>query len=336
MKYLNMLFICMKRALKHPSIALLLIAIPLTAFIYTSISADNKGAFVGIYDKGNADDIIEDIKKADNRLTFTVYDSEEKMKGDVETQKLECAFIFPENIEEMSVEKIILGEGQTSVLSELTMETVFSAILKNEGGKIAYKFAEENNIDLNKEKYFENYNNYLNNIKSAVKFEEFSSAPNENIAHSNILDCIIAIITVCGGLSGAIFVISDRKKGIVFTSGFNIAAVMILFLTAEIISFIILRQVPDILRLCLLNLGIWGICRIICMFSNDERLIRLAMPVLTAASVIFDIVDISAFVPSLGAVNYILITHYYVYEEITFFAAVSIILFCMGIFSGKT
>lgn len=328
---LTAVVIGMKRVLKHPGILAMLAVIPLTAYIYTNIAQKNEGASVGIYDSGNAGGILNGIKE-DSDIKFVLYTDKEQMRADVETQKLECGFILPDDMEKLTdgTAEIVYGEGRTSVMSGVTKEAIFSAVLKYYGGSTALNFAKRSGMDIDEARFAENYSHYLSSIKSAVEFEETAISANDASPKDNTVSCIIAAITFCAGLTGAVLVISDRKKGIVFLSGTTVASVMVFFVLAEVLAFFIIGFRPDILRLCFLNMGVWGICCVISRLLRDVRIPRLLMPLCMALILVFDYIGAAEIVPSLRPVEKILLSHYYIYSDIVWLAAAAIVFGTLG------
>ncbi|MBQ6555775.1 MAG: hypothetical protein IJL89_11125, partial [Firmicutes bacterium] len=318
------LFIYIKRCLKHFGIAALLISIPAMAFVFRGFTEKSTGAAVGLC--GGETQLIQNLLKKDGYIHFIEYTDSAEMQNDVETQKLECGFIFPDEAGKLTEIKTICGVGYTSVLADVTQEAVFSELLKIYGRDIAFEFTQKNELGINSEKFTETYNNYLADIKNAISFEETDIDPDKTAEDDSLLHCLTAVVVVCAGLAGVSLLARDRKKGIYYDASGNIAAALLLFDIAVYISFVILGKDLDIIRLLLLNAGVWGLCSLVSRFIRDERVAWMLMPVCIGFAAVFDMFKVSGFVPALKPVEFLLISHYYVYAGIVPLAVVSIAL----------
>lgn len=327
-------FIYIKRCLKHFGIIALLISIPAMAFVFRGFTEKSTGAAVGLC--GGETRLIQNLLEREGYIHFVKYTDEEKMKNDVETQKLECGFVFPAEEGKLTEIKTVCGVGYTSVLADVTQEAVFSELLKIYGRDIAFEFTQKNELGISDERFTATYNNYLGSIKNAVAFEETDIDPYKGISDDSILHSLTAMIIICAGLAGTSLLARDRKKGIYYDASGNIAAALLLFDVAVYLSFVILGKDIDIVRLLLLNIAVWGLCSLAGRFIRDERVPWMLMPVCIGFSAVFDIFKITELMPAIKPAEFLLISHYYVYSGIMPLAVVSVLLAAVGFFVNKT
>ncbi|MBQ9518264.1 MAG: hypothetical protein IJR59_00015 [Firmicutes bacterium] len=317
MKIPNINFlIYIKRLLKNSGIVLLLFCLPVLALIFGTYAKKAEGAQVGVYAKVPAQEVIDELLKSSDAITFNVYTDEEKMKNDVETQMLECAFVLPENVDDIENMQVICGEGYSSVLCEVAKEAVFAAVLKVYGDKAALGFAQKSNISITDENFKAAYFKYVETTPVSVAFEEAPSISEDEVPkRRNIPLSAAAIMLICAGLTGSAFYIRDKKRGVNFGAGRNIAAAILLFLVSAIAALHIWDAETDLLRLVVFCAGIWGGSRLFAAFVNNESVPWLVMPLVTLCVFLFDIVRISQIIPALGAVDNILLSHCLVYGD---------------------
>ena len=321
-------FIYIKRCFRHFGIVLLLVCLPLAAFVFRGFTEKHTGAAVGLC--GGEKRLMQNLTQREGYIHFIEYDDSEKMKNDVETQKLECGFVFPDEEGKLTEIKTLCGVGYTSVLADVTQEAVFSELLKIYGRNISFEFTKKNDIGLDEEKFNNTYDSYLGSIKTAVVFEETDIKTAHTAQDDRLLNCIAAIAVICSGLAGTSLFVRDRKKGIYYDVSGNIAAVLILFDISLIIAFAILGKNIDIIRLILLDIAVWGLCAVIGNFIHDERVPWMLMPICIGFAAVFDIFEVSALVPALKAVDLFLLSHYYVYSGTITLAAVAAVLAAVG------
>ena len=335
MKVFN-IFIYIKRMLGNIGIIFLLFCLPLLAFIFSDFTKNAEGSWVGIYAEANADEVLKDLIKNTDAINFKIYTDKEKMKTDVETQALECAFVLPENVYDIENMSVICGEGYASVLSEVAKEAVFASVLKVYGDRASLSFAKKSDINITDDNFKAAYLKYVESTPSSVTFEEAPANNADNTAKKrNIPLSIVSIMLICAGLIGAAFYIADKNRGIYFGDGMCIAASLLLFVISSLSAFAVLNQKIDILRLFVFCAGIWGGSRIFSVFVKNKNTAWLVMPVITVFVFLFDIVCISDIIPALKVVDNIMLSHYFVYENLIKLTGFSGILCVLGCIKPK-
>ena len=328
-------FIYIKRMLKHPYIILLLLCLPVLAFIFRGFAAKTEGAKVGIYSKAQAAELIEYLQNNNDVFTFVTYSSEDEMKRDVETQILECGFILPENIADVENISIVCGKGYASVLSEVTKEAVFAAILKVYGDKAALRFAQKSNIDINDENFEKAYQKYAEETAASITFEEIGQGETSAAKKRDIPLCAAAAVLICASLIGAGFYANDKKHGIRFGLEKSVGASVAVFALSAMAAFVLLGKNVDVPRFLIFCFGVFGCGLILSLFIKNEKTAWLFMPVVLVLVFMFDIVGISAVVPALGIVDKLLLSHYLLYENTVRLAVFSAILCGLGVGVNK-
>ena len=339
MKYIKNFFenilIYTKRILGHPGIVLLLFCMPLLALVFNTYINKAEGAFVGIYAEGNADEVIADLVKNTDAITFRVYTDKEQMKLDVETQLLECAFILPENVADIENMQIINGEGYAAVLTEVSKEAVFASVLKIYGDKAALSFAKKSNIGIVDDNFESSYLKYVESTPSSVTFEEAPARPETSTPKRNIPLCVCAMLLICAGLIGTTFAIKDKKIGINFGAGSCIAVSVVLFLISALVSLYILDKKPDHIRFLIFCAGIWGGSMIFAGFVKNEKIAWIIMPLVIMTVFLFDIVRISNISPAFLPIEKMILYPYFIYEKTLNLTGFSGVLCILGTLKQK-
>lgn len=336
------LFIYIKRCLKHFTVCAMLLLIPLTALaLYDVVVRDDAvNAIVGIYAPPQNTAFIDSIcENKSGYIVFKQYTDVDKMKRDVSSQRLECGFVLPNFSEMTEIEKgsIICGNGKSSVLSPISCEAVFGALLKVYGGNgIAMDFLEST---ADKEKFNNTYNMYLNEIDSPVIFEEVEV--NKTVVakftdKAVLVDCWNGFLLLLAGIFGTNFWLQDKKRGINLSNGSdNITAMLLLFSVSIIIEMLIFKLPLNYLRIFLLDMGIWGGCCILSKIIKDSRWLWIFVPFVFMLVLAFDVVNISSHINRLKFFNYLLITHYYVFGTLPQLLTFSVLLCLCGIILKK-
>ena len=137
--------VLLKRRLKKPSFLLILCTGLLLQYLLGSlILPDVRNTQIGILNRGGiaADRITENLKKTKSRYSYRYYTSEEAMREDTATGRIDSGFILDERLD--SAEAGALSDRVTYVCStssskgELVKEELFSLILEVLSEKFLY------------------------------------------------------------------------------------------------------------------------------------------------------------------------------------------------------
>ena len=324
-----------RRMLRHPSVVLMLLCLPLLAFIFRGFAEKSEGAVIGIYTQTPSPEITRYLLQNEDAFKFKLYSSADDMRRDVETQLLECGFILPPNISDVEGISIVCGEGYASVLSDVTKEAVFAAVLKVCGDKAAYSFAKKSNIDINNEDFKKSYQKYVETTPVCVSFEEVPTTEVSSAKKRSLPQSMAAAVLACAVLIGSTFYIGDRKKGVYFGAGRCVAAALLLFALSALAALAICGARINIIRFCLLLAALWGVGCIAAKIIKNDKVPWLLMPVVILFVILFDIICIADIVPALGIVPSFLPTHYYIFGTAGAQALYSVVLLCCGIAADK-
>ena len=178
---------------------------------------------------------VTQLKDKEGYIKFLVYDNKDEMIEDVETKKLECAYIFPadfkERLDNYKIKKCITCiESPSTILSSLSDEVVFAGVIGEYGKNIAVDFAKENNIVVgdgtnNVESIARNYDKFNTPEKTFsidYKYIETNEGSSDRIKDKTttyVIHGIVSVLILISGLFGAVNWFEDEKKGLY--SSFN-------------------------------------------------------------------------------------------------------------------
>ena len=139
-KFRTWTLILTKRTLKSPLLIILLFTMPLLAFIVTKIPSFNNDLSYrgGLYVMGEdelAKDIVNQLINDNSIFEFVEYSDLDEMYDDVNTGKLTCGYIFPEDLSERSSMKECKGcitviKKPEETLQLALNEMVYSKLIK--------------------------------------------------------------------------------------------------------------------------------------------------------------------------------------------------------------
>ncbi len=345
MKYLIITWLFIKRLIKNPAFICILIIMPLLVTMFNKVDTkEAKNILVGVYygEDELSKIICENLKNKDGYIKFLVYDDKDEMTEDVEIKKLECAYIFPidfkEKLDNYKIKKSITCiESPSTILSSLSDEIVFSAIIGEYGKNIAVDFARENNIvrddrensDENINKNYEKFNTPGTIFSIDYKYietEEVNSGQINDKTITYAIHGIVSVLILISGMFGAVKWFSDENRGL-YSSFNSIIKVMMGFIS--ILAPTLLMALSGIITIYLSNTYTYMSREIIAMglyvllvtgFSYLLKLIVksgtdicVILPVITIGSLIFCpvFIDISKFMPFVNKVNKLFPTFYY-------------------------
>lgn len=182
-------FLSVKRWLRHKGFAAVLLAMPVVLWgIQRMEPEETEKIRIGVTseDQGLGAEIAGSLSETDREgmFEFVLYQDAEELKEAVAARKVECAYLFPENLEQKlregdSRRSITVYTAPSTVLEPLAGEVVFSALASRYNGIILQDYiealAEETNSGKketapDREEALFWYNTYLEN-RSTFRFE---------------------------------------------------------------------------------------------------------------------------------------------------------------------
>ncbi|BCZ44893.1 hypothetical protein psyc5s11_09600 [Clostridium gelidum] len=345
MRYLIITELFIKRLIKNPAFICMLIILPLLITMFSKVDTkEEKRIIVGIYHEEEqlSKLICENLQDKDGYIKFLIYDNKAEMIEDVETKKLECAYIFPldfqNRLDNYKIKKCITCiESPSTILSSLSDEVVFAGIIGEYGKNIAVDFAKENNIVVgdgasNSENIARNYELFNTPEKTFsidykyIETDEGNSAGIKDGTNTYAIRGIVSVLILISGLFGAIKWFEDEKIGLY--SSFNSEAKVIIGFIS-ILAPTMLMAISGIITIYLSNtytymsieiiaMGLYVL--LVCGFSYLLKLIVksgtdicVMLPVITIGSLIFCpvFIDASKFIPFISWINKLFPPFYY-------------------------
>ena len=242
-------FLSVKRWLRHKGFAAVLLAMPVVLWgIQRMEPEETEKIRIGTAseDKGLGEEIAESLSQADTggMFEFVLYQDEEGLKQAVASGKVECAYLFPENLEQKlregeSRRSITVYTAPSTVLEPLAGEVVFSALAARYNGIILQDYIEARAGEMDsgkkesvpdKEEVLFWYHTYLEN-GSTFRFEyqvlEGEEIPvparniggeNDTLARKQIFPVrgLIGVFVFLSAFFSAYNLKEDEKKGLFF------------------------------------------------------------------------------------------------------------------------
>ncbi|MCI8830053.1 MAG: hypothetical protein HFG43_03585 [Lachnospiraceae bacterium] len=155
-------FLSVKRWLRHKGFAAVLLAMPVVLWGIQKMEPEETEKIrigVSAKDQGLGAEIAGSLSQADTEgmFEFVLYQKEEELKEAVAARKVECAYLFPEDLEQKlregnSRRSIIVYTAPSTVLEPLAGEVVFSALASRYNGIILQDYMEAQTEEMGQEK----------------------------------------------------------------------------------------------------------------------------------------------------------------------------------------
>ena len=219
-----------KRLLHKPGFLILLVLIPLTVIsIRLGVSDDSGVLRIGLYSENTATgrEIVKKLTEKDSIIAFEVFESEEDARQAVLTDRIQGAWIFPEDLEEKIDKNARIGtlkplvkviEREESIPLQLSHEILYGTLhpyvtYSNYKNFIIKKYGDTHTPT--EEKLLKSYNDgtesgaileirVLGEKEEATITTDFLAFP---------LRGILALLTVLCGLASTMFFLDDKRNG---------------------------------------------------------------------------------------------------------------------------
>ncbi|MCQ2450913.1 MAG: ABC transporter permease [Clostridia bacterium] len=235
MKFFVTPFLIQKRLLKKPSFIIIILLIPLTVLSIMTISKKDTGMLtVGVYASEKCDEAVNSSVKSimtnNNFIRIKKYDDEKAIMNDINYGKLDCAWIFPDDLKirikdylnDAGYDKnlVTVIQKDDSVPAMLSREMLFGSVFPSVSRQIFKDYIEN---DLNLTRSFTE--NELNKIYDGIYFEQdlvkFTNSngkvmENPNFLVSPVRGILSIFIMVCS-LASAMYYLNDYQNGVFST-----------------------------------------------------------------------------------------------------------------------
>ncbi|MCH5254726.1 MAG: hypothetical protein J1F41_07355 [Lachnospiraceae bacterium] len=328
-KYVVCLCLMFKRMLKKPAFLLMLLCLPILAVVVDRMEhmGNTKGAAVGVlfaeermavsseeYSEWNQRLILL-LQEQEGILDFYVYNSQELLFEEVERGVLNCALVFPTDLQEKLKDntwqaEIALYETSSSMLTEIVKEKTAGAVfaLYSEEAYLnyvetaeAFEAAEENgNTREEIVRFAENaYETHLlDGSTFAFRYHGRTLGEVQQTATVNFrLRGVLSVCIFISGLCGLLVDWEDRQRRqfvrimpswmttivniwipTVYTS---VVAMLALYLTGQFTGIL-----AELSRICFFQLLIVGYCSILKLIIRKKESIAASVPILSLAGMV--------------------------------------------------
>lgn len=268
-----------KRCFKSLLFIVVLLIMPVIALCYNAIDNNiSKKAEIGIY--YNCNYRLGNMKS--DIMDFVEYTDLKKMKDDIGLGIIDCGYVFDIKFDNAmsklefknSIDYIV---SKSSALQPVANEFIFEKILESCSDKIAQKFFDNKNIDVNTSLYYEKF------LKSDSVFNiSFENVNSENISDKSFkITYIFALFALAGSLLSSINIIEDRKKGIrkygfLYAFCYGIWLMISLLISAFICGELTIAAIP----IYILYTFVISLFAYIISFVNNKEVVCGIIPVI--------------------------------------------------------
>ncbi len=242
---LYLFYMVLKAQLKRPAYIFLLILIPCSMWFFSNFHIFNDSIEIsaGICLSGENEMnsmLLSKLTDGDFIVNYIAYDSVDNMKRDVLNKTLSCAYVIPDNLENLmdndTAEKSIqlITGSQNALVYSLSNEIFFSQLIKIYGRNILLDFIQTDDLmnqhtgilaesDNSPEAIINDYYDYYLDSDSTfhVVFEVLSDTDEDAISDTKTIQAsssvfpvrgIFAILVFAAGLFGSMQYLIDKKK----------------------------------------------------------------------------------------------------------------------------
>lgn len=219
-----------KRLLLKPGFIIILLLIPLSVFaLKIGVSGNSSVLSVGLYSEGSeiGDSIVDELLDRDSIINFVKYHSEEDARQALLSEKIDSAWIFPEDIEEKikrnakygtmkPLVKVIERESADSL--EMSHELLYGSIhpyvaYSNYTSFIEEKYGQQITPSLEDMEYHYNKGAMSGTlIEIKVLGDEKSETVSKDFLTFPLRGMLSLVIVLCG-LASVMYFLSDKKNG---------------------------------------------------------------------------------------------------------------------------
>ena len=199
------------RQLRNPLYYLQLFVMALAIYIIGSISFPDKDELcIGImYENNEAKEEYDEIIRSKESAEVIIYDDEELLKSHISSQRVDCGFVIPEQVDETNQIKYFYSPFTR--MGELEKENIFSAVYELMSKNILIMADEQIYGDTDEERlnYLLTKNEELLNYEQVVTidYEKITGIKGEKVSENNvytvqgIAGLFLMLTIILGGVS---------------------------------------------------------------------------------------------------------------------------------------
>lgn len=345
-KFFTWLLLLTKRQLKNPVFIIILILIPAASAAAASIPAFSEGSDIvaGVYSDGSdatSEELAENLVKYEGSFDFVRYDDLDSLYRDVENTKLNCGYVFPDDLSERAEgkqksESILVLHHPSNTIQASINEVVYAELLRIQGRYIITEhvkslglFAESDTGYIGELlRLYERYLHGNATFKLAYHTYGAGGLTEKDITRTAVsfpVRGILCVMVFLAGLFGGVTWMRDREKGIfaTLTGSYNslcrILYVLIptfLFAAVSLIALAILGlYVSAVVFAAMLVLIV-----LTCIFSiamtvitRRSRSFASCIPIILLGCLLFCniFINASSYVPAAKFVEKLFVPYYY-------------------------
>lgn len=347
-KFFTWLHILVKRQFKNPFLIVMLVLIPVTAFIISLVPEKEKesGYIAGLYVEGTseddfADEIVDNLVAGHDSIRFVRFDDIASMRESVTAEDIICGYVIPADIKDkLSSEDEAKGCITSYILPASSLqpainELVYAELIRLYGYYLMDNYMSTSDIfpkgDYTSEA-FEYYEKYLVSDETIhVIYEEYGTGRKiesdiKNASFTFPVRGILSILVFLSGMYGCVLFLKDKENGIFQTVTGNMRTMVrfmyimiptVLFSICEVLTlFISVNAVAPGKELCGMLIYIILItifCSILISIVRKSKILSACIPVILLCSLVFCPVFINAdiYIPAIKYVQKLFMPYYY-------------------------
>lgn len=346
-KIFTWLFLLTKRTIKNPLLIILLVLMPFLAFAVNLLPSfhTNVSYEAGIYLDGEDEfskQLCNALTESDGIFTFVEYDDLDRMYDDVKLNKINCGYIFPDDLIQRSELSqyndcilAICQPGQT--MQPAVNEFVYAELIKLQNYGIITNYVtsaglfSSTDTDALEEliEYYEHYTKSDETFHILLKTYGTAGLSDKEYNTESIsfpIRGILAIMVFLAGMFGSVTYMIDREKGIFQTLNnkykmlcrilyaaipailFSISALITLKFSGIFISFA--KEIPAMLLLIAITIVF---CQFMIFITRKSGIYIAAIPGILIGCLIFCPVFIQAskYIPAASFIEKLFVPFYY-------------------------
>ena len=336
-------FLLCKRQLLQPSFLFLCFLLPIICLITTHLSQDSSSSLtIGLYketdpapisDTTFINNIFSTLSQANNSYTFQIFSNKDNMLNQVASNQIDCAYILPSDLYTKLLKNnyknsIICYCSPSTIMADLSKETIFAALFYEIGSDIALNYIKEASIfpsaqpealqDLSllyqtyktSNKVFSINYQYLNTL---------SDSPTQTAPSTITMPVrgFIAILLLISGLSGGVTSLSDKKNKLPVSNISTILIPLLFMSLSSCLSLLLTKEAKnwgtELILFGIYNLLILLFTQFLLQVIKNPETLAAIIPFFTLGSLIFCpiLINLSTAIPFFRIMEKFFLPYYY-------------------------
>ncbi len=347
-KFFTWLHILLKRQFKNPFLIVMLVLIPVTAFIISLVPEKEKesGYIAGLYVEGTSEDdfageIVDNLVAGHDSIRFVRFDDLESMRKSVTTEDIICGYVIPADIKyKLSSEEDAKGCITSYILPASSLqpainELVYAELIRLYGYYLMDNYMSTSDIfpkgDYTSEA-FKYYEKYLASDETIhIIYEEYGTGRKiesdiKNASFTFPVRGILSILVFLSGMYGCVLFLKDNENGIFQTITGNMRTMVrfmyimiptVLFGICEVLTIFISGNAAapgkELCGMLIYIILITVFCFILISVVRKSKILSACISVILLCSLVFCPVFINAdiYIPAIKYVQKLFMPYYY-------------------------